>query len=1025
MSGRAEQLQDRSFQRRTCTHYWIAGFTLALGAVLSAFLFFHMRSVQQQRLQERFGMEGQERCVRLKQAVDTLLRELSSLAALYECSQQVEEAEFRPFARHLLDRNTSLRAMAWAPRTPPPRPPATTRPAEQSASAPAGQAGVSYPVLYRLPAEAGLRSAEDLYACPEFRLAMDYADAIASPVLASLDVQAGSILAVAPIYDRGENSLAASGRRENLSGFAIAKIDLPDLIRVAFSTSLRSGAEVILSEVQADGPPRQLGRFRIPTDRPGPLSTLTDERFIDVGGRQWRLHSAATIDYVNERQQYTPWALLGLGLVISLSISYYLLSTMGRSQEVRRLVDQQTAQLREANLLMEAEILSRRQAEGLLYLQRNLAAALGGAQSVNDALTISLQAALKTGGLDCGGIYVVDPVRCCADLAVHRGLSQTFVDAAGHIDPGDPRMSMVTSGRTVLIEDMPANRPDLSPVEEGLIALIVAPIWHQDRVVGCLNLASHCNDTISPQTISAVEAIASQIGGALERARVSGALRESEERLRALAENIDAIFYRLDLDGRVVYTSPQVARFGYDERTLAGQNFQQFIYPADQEMVLSRFRAILAGATPPFVEYRMLTADGRVRWMQDSSVSACDADGHVVAVTGILQDITHRRESEQRLRDSEQRYHSLFENSPTSLWEEDFSAVREYLDSLEAAGVTDLPRHLRQNPQTVRHCASLVRIVDVNTATLRLFDAPSKEALLGNLDKVFTDSSFAVFGEEIANLIQGVHSFRTDATNRTLGGKTKEIVLHVAVVPGCETTWQRAMISMIDITDRKQAQKALQAARQKLMHAREAERRHIAVELHDSINQSLVALQLMLHNTLNAAGGAMAAAPLQTLSAAAGHCTALVREVRNLCHGLYPPTLQSLGLGSGLRELARQCTAAGIAATVIDTPQARWLRFDPDIEIALFRTAQEAANNALRHSAAAHLLFSLEHDGATTTLSIIDDGKGFDPQNVATGLGLISLRENAEAIDGTLTIASRPGQTRIAVAAPAKPLKAD
>ncbi|MCE5328624.1 MAG: PAS domain S-box protein [Planctomycetaceae bacterium] len=1042
MNDSPQQPHDRSFQPEKRTHYWVAVAALAVGVALSAAMFFQLRLAQQQRLEQQFALEGQERCAELSRTVNSLLCKVQDLAALYECSEEVEVNEFTVFAQHLLNRDTCFRALAWTPQVDASnrsaietrgrslwqnlKPPYRITPM-QAASAPASAPDPAslrqYPILYLLPAGAKLHPGDDLYSRPELRLAMDYADALASPVLASYDLQSESLLAVVPVYKQGNKALAASGRRENLAGFAVAQIHLPDLIQLAFATELRTGVEITLTDKMADEPPRQLGRYRPSSERPGPLSSLVHEQYFDVGGRQWRLRSVATQNYIADRPHYTPWAVLGLGLVISLSISYYLLSALGRSQEVRRLVGQQTAQLREGNLLMEAEILSRRQAEGLLYLQRNLAAALGGEQSVDGVLTVSLQAALQVDGLDSGGIYTINAARCCADLAVHRGLGEEFVQSITHIDSTHPGMSAIAGGRTVVIENIPGKIPDAVWLNEGLFSAVIVPIWHQDVVVASLNLGSHHHDTVSPQTVSAVEAIASQIGGALARARVSEALRQSEQRLRVLAENVDAIFYRLDIEGRVVYASPQVARFGYDERTVVGLDFQQFIYPGDRAMVLSRFHAILSKASPPLVEYRMIAGDGSVLWMQDSSVAACDSGGRVVAVTGILQDVTHRKESEQRLRDSERRYHSLFENSPTSLWEEDFSAVREYLDSLEASGVEDLPAYLRRNGQAVRHCASLVRIVDVNAATLSIFDAPSKEVLLGNLDKVFTDSSFTVFREEIISLIQGVHSFHTDATNRTLGGKTKEIVLHVAVVPGCEKTWQRAMIGMIDITDRKQAQKALQAARQKLMHAREAERRHIAVELHDSISQSLVALQLMLHNVANTAGQTLGPAALRDLSAAVQQCTALVREVRNLCHGLYPPTLQSLGLGSGLRELARQCTAAGMAATVIDTPQTQWLRFDPDVEIALFRAAQEAANNALRHSGATHLLFTLEHDGAGVTLSITDDGKGFDPKKVGAGLGLISLRENAEAVDGTLSIDSRLGQTRVTIAAPAKPLE--
>ena len=161
------------------------------------------------------------------------------------------------------------------------------------------------------------------------------------------------------------------------------------------------------------------------------------------------------------------------------------------------------------------------------------------------------------------------------------------------------------------------------------------------------------------------------------------------------------------------------------------------------------------------------------------------------------------------LRATEGRFRVLFEHSPISIWEEDFSEVRRTFEELRGAGVGDLEAHLRVHPEVVQRCAGAVRIVDVNRAAVTLHRAPSKEALLAGLLETFTPESFETFRKELLALWEGKTELVSDAVVRTLDGERRDVTVHFAVSPGHEGTLSRVLVSLVDVTDRRRAEEAL------------------------------------------------------------------------------------------------------------------------------------------------------------------------------------------------------------------------
>jgi diguanylate cyclase (GGDEF)-like protein len=168
-----------------------------------------------------------------------------------------------------------------------------------------------------------------------------------------------------------------------------------------------------------------------------------------------------------------------------------------------------------------------------------------------------------------------------------------------------------------------------------------------------------------------------------------------------------------------------------------------------------------------------------------------------------IEDITARRQAERRLV-------KLFEGSPISLWEEDYSAIKDYFDSLRAQGVVDFQKYLEDHPEAALHCAGLIKVLNVNQRTLELFGAASKEHLLSNLNRVFRDEMGPHFSQELIDLWNGKLEYEREGVNYSLSGEPINILLNFRIMPGHEQTFDWALVSIQDITTRKKAEDYLQ-----------------------------------------------------------------------------------------------------------------------------------------------------------------------------------------------------------------------
>lgn len=168
-----------------------------------------------------------------------------------------------------------------------------------------------------------------------------------------------------------------------------------------------------------------------------------------------------------------------------------------------------------------------------------------------------------------------------------------------------------------------------------------------------------------------------------------------------------------------------------------------------------------------------------------------------------------------RLTDPNKEMYEIFDSLPVSIWLEDFSGVKQRIDRLKQDGTLDLRKYLKRNPEEVLALARAVKVIWVNSATLKLYQARTIGELLRGLPAIFDKDSYVVFQKQILALSEGETSFSSEVANLTLRGEVLNVLIQLNVLPGCEKDLSKVVVCITDITSCKRSEEHLKRSLEK------------------------------------------------------------------------------------------------------------------------------------------------------------------------------------------------------------------
>lgn len=405
--------------------------------------------------------------------------------------------------------------------------------------------------------------------------------------------------------------------------------------------------------------------------------------------------------------------------------------------------------------------------------------------------------------------------------------------------------------------------------------------------------------------------------------------------------------------------------------------YMTLFHPAD----LPAIQAIIQNpdTVPDSTFVRIIRPDGRQRHIHQLKRNIYNAAGKLVKVIGVSQDITERIVYEERLKDSEERFKALVQNSSDMIAVLDETGLIKYISPSSVAISGYAPEEL-----TGRNVFEFMHEEDM-------------KVLVDELQKVAQSTNS---GEPT------LHRFRTKSGGwiwLESKGMNRMNDSHIGgIIINAREVTERILLEERLAIDQQHYQRAITSA---VIKAQETERTQVGRELHDNVNQVLTTVKLYTEMIDSGIGDRK-----ELVRKSQQHLQACIDEIRSISKRLSAPTLGEITLQDSMKELIESINLTNKLDVKFTSKGVAGLHVSPDLHLAVYRILQEQLNNVIKHSGATLVSITLTKKGDQFSMQVKDNGKGFDPSARRTGIGITNMRTRTENLSGQFELASSPGK---------------
>jgi PAS domain S-box-containing protein len=450
-------------------------------------------------------------------------------------------------------------------------------------------------------------------------------------------------------------------------------------------------------------------------------------------------------------------------------------------------------------------------------------------------------------------------------------------------------------------------------------------------------------------------------------------LKSSRNRLlRMLDANSDGVWEH-NFTKNTTYISKNIwDKLGYDSDLI--QNTPEFveriIHPDDLKIFLSERKKLESGESDLFdVEFRIQGKNKDCMWLKaKAKILDSESEKQAINLVGTLIDITQRKEAEKKIKASEKRWRSLIEQAADEIILLDFDG----------------------------------QIMDVNLAATTMLGYTRDEIIGSNV--TLLDHKFEL--DQLHSYWQKLDpqnpSLKLESIQQRKDKTTFPVEIHFSLIELADSKLILAVV--IDISVRQETERKVLNA---VIETEEKERKRFATDLHDSIGPLLSSINLYL--------SALAKSNLsdrneQIITASREIVNETLVNIKEISNNLSPHVLNDFGLVNAIHSFINKINLSKSINISLDSKNLE-SRLNQQVEVVIYRVVTELINNTIKHAEANNIQITLSKENSSLNLIYLDDGKGFDPQEISTetsGMGLYNILSRIRSLNGTHSIQSNP-----------------